>query len=528
MSKDLENERLKYVPKTPISFQSFTNLAPEKLHELTVDPEIAPSFTYLTDHNLLGFKVSPEPMSEPLTVGIVFSGGPASGGHNVATGVYDALQKINPSSRLLGFIGGPSGIIDNNWCLLDQKKIDSVRNQGGFDLLGSGRTKVETNDQFVKCKEACENNRLDGLIVVGGDDSNTNAALIADYFLANGCQTSVVGVPKTIDGDLKNQWIETSFGFDSASKTYSEIIGNVMTDAASQNKYYFFVKVMGRTASHLVLECAMQTSPNLAFIGEEVKAKEMSLASVVKQICDLVIERNKIGKRHGVILIPEGLVEFIPEFKQMIDELKGKHDASSLSTDATILFQSLPAQIQSQMFLNPDPHGNIQVSRIETERLLISLVDKALKTRDDFTGIFDAQPLFTGYEGRSCLPSNFDCDYCYTLGMGAVLLVAHKKTGMMAIVRNLSKSASKWICQGVPLASMIRLATRGGKIKPVIQQNLVDLNGPLFQEYESKRESLRLIDNYISPGPIQFYGPSHISDRVTETLKIDANKEVLT
>lgn len=525
MISNLENERLSYHPKTPTQFDSFTYLVPEALQELPVDPEIAPFFNQLKDHSLLGFINNPEGFSSALNVGIVFSGGPASGGHNVAAGIYDALQKFNPGSRLIGFIGGPAGIVANNWFILDEKKIATVRNQGGFDLLGSGRTKIETPEQLLKCKEACEKNSLDGLLIVGGDDSNTNAAILADYFLSSGCKTTIVGVPKTIDGDLKNEWIETSFGFDSASKTYSEIIGNVMTDAESQNKYYFFIKVMGRSASHLILECALQTSPNLTLISEEVKEKGTSLEHIIQSIADLVAERAEIGKYSGVILLPEGLIEFIPEFKKMIAELNGKQDALTLSQESMTFFQSLPKVIQKQLFLNPDPHGNIQVSKIETERLVIDLVEKELAKRADFTAKFNAQPLFVGYEGRSCLPSNFDSDYCYTLGMAAALLIAHKQTGVMAVVRNLHEPAADWICQGVPLLCMIHMASRGGKQKPVIHQNLVDISSPLFQIFESKRNANRLVDNYRNPGPIQFFGPPDISDRITETLKQSASKD---
>lgn len=527
MISNLENERLSYHPKTPSQFDSFTHLIPEPLETLSIDPKITPFFNQLKDHRLLGFKNDPQSFSTALNVGIVFSGGPASGGHNVAAGLFDALQKFNPASKLIGFIGGPAGIIANNWCILDEKKIATVRNQGGFDLLGSGRTKIETPEQLVKCKEACEVNSLDGLLIVGGDDSNTNAAILADYFISTGCKTTVVGVPKTIDGDLKNQWIETSFGFDSASKTYSEIIGNVMTDAESQNKYYFFVKVMGRSASHLILECDLQTSPNLTLIGEEVEEKGTSLDDIIQLIADLIVERAEIGKYSGVILIPEGLIEFIPEFKKMIGELNGKPDALSLSQESMTFFQSLPKDIQKQLFLNPDPHGNIQVSKIETERLLIDLVEKELATRTHFTAKFNAQPLFVGYEGRSCLPSNFDSNYCYTLGMGAALLIAHKQTGVMAVVRNLFQPVSSWVCQGVPLICMIHMALRNGSQKPVIHQNLVDINGSLFQLFESKRNVNRLVDNYRNPGPIQFFGPPAISDRITETLKQSAYEDII-
>lgn len=500
----MQPERLNYIPKTPECLKSLTKLTPSVIETLPIET----SFPHLKTAELLEFIPSSSELTKSLRVGIVFSGGPAAGGHNVLSGVFDAIKKINKESVLIGFMGGPSGIVDGQFCFLEKEKIDEVRNQGGFHLLGTGRTKIATEEALKKCKETCEELKLDGLVVIGGDDSNTNAAMIAEYFLASSCKTAVVGVPKTIDGDLKNRWIETSFGFDSASKTYSEIIGNVASDAISQGKYYFFIKVMGRTASHLVLECALQTSPNLALISEEIKEKNMTLDQVVGLICDLIIEREKKGKNFGVILIPEGLIEFIPECKRMIDELKGKKDTSGLSKESLAFFQSLPESIQKQLLLSPDPHGNIQVSKIEVERLIISLVQKQLKD-------INPQPLFLGYEGRCCYPSNFDCDYCYTLGMTAALLVAHKKTGYMAVIRQLSKDSASWRCQGVPLVAMIQM-----KEKPVIKQNLVDLKGPVFQYYMNKRQEDRLEDQYKNPGPIQFFGS--LADRITATLKLES------
>lgn len=519
LNRSLAEARLSYVSKTPNIFDTFLQLQPQVLESLSVRSDIAPLFPHLQNTQLIGFQAGNHSLNQALNVGIVFSGGPAAGGHNIAAGVFDALQKINPSSKLIGFLGGPAGIISNRWQLIDQKKIDAVRNQGGFDLLGSGRTKIEKDEQLLACCQTCEIHKLDGLIIVGGDDSNTNAAVLAEYFLSNGCSTAVVGVPKTIDGDLKNNWIETSFGFDSASKTYSEIIGNVMRDAASQNKYYFFIKVMGRTASHLVLECALQTRPNLALIGEEVKAKGMTLASITGDLADLVEMRAREGKFSGVILIPEGIIEFIPEFKQMIQELKGQKDAAHLTQGSSNLFHSLPVNIQKQLFLNPDPHGNIQVSKIETERLFIDLVHEELQKRGFDVNQFQPQPLFTGYEGRCCLPSNFDSSYCYSLGMTAVLLIAYKHTGMMAIVKNLKAPPEEWVVQGVSLVAMLELALKNGKEKPVIRQNLLDLSSPLFQKYAARRTSDRLFDSYQNPGPIQFYGPKEFADRITETLK---------
>lgn len=494
MKSLLEKERQNYSPKIPTLFHSLTHLNPEIIETLPVDAKIEPLFPHLKEPSLVEFKVSKDDFSRPLKIGIVFSGGPAPGGHNVACGVFDALMQFSKTSQLIGFLGGPSGIIANSFIVLDQKKMDEVRNQGGFSLLGSGRTKIETEEQFLQCKNTCESHGLDGLLIVGGDDSNTNAALLAEYFLRARLKTAVVGVPKTIDGDLKNKWIETSFGFDSASKTYSEIIGNIETDAASQGKYYFFIKIMGRTASHLLLECALQTKPNLALVSEEVKAKQWSLENVIEQIVNVIVERSKKGKNYGVILIPEGLIEFVPDFKNEASE-----------------------SLRSQFSLEKDPHGNIQVSKIETERLIIALVEKELSKRN-YSEKFSAQPLFLGYEGRSCLPSNFDCDYCYSLGLGATLLIAHNKSGMMAVINHLDQSYENWICRGVPLVSMLKFAIKSGKEKPVIEQHLVDLKGPVFQKFATNRESWKIEDHYTNPGPIQFFGPSLIADKITNTL----------
>lgn len=504
MKSIIEKERQKYVPKIPPSLRSLNCLVPEPREKLPLDSNVEPLFPHLKELRLIEFQASNEGFARHLTLGIVFSGGPASGGHNVAAGVYDAMLQFDVSSKLIGFLGGPSGIINNSFIVLDKEKIDEVRNQGGFSLLSSGRTKIETQEQFFQCKTTCESQKLDGLIIVGGDDSNTNAALLAEYFLQTGCKTAVVGVPKTIDGDLKNQWVETSFGFDSASKTYSEIIGNIEADAASQGKYYFFIKIMGRTASHLLLECALQTRPNFAIISEEAKANAWTLEFIIDQIANLIIDRAAQGKNHGVVLIPEGLIEFVPEFKKLIEGSNEK-------------IETLPENIQAQFFLEKDPHGNIQVSKIETEKLLIALVSKAL-SKKNYSGNFSAQPLFLGYEGRSCLPSNFDCDYCYSLGLSATLLIAHNKTGMMAIIKQLNQSTENWVCCGVPLAAMLKLTLKNGKQKPVIEQHLVDLNGPLYKRFESNRELWKLKDHYTNPGPIQFFGPSEIKDKITLTL----------
>ena len=491
----LKDERLKYEPITPPQLKELSQLTVDPKESISIDPEIAKHFSQLKN-SLLHFKKGQTDL-RPLKVGVLLSGGPAAGGHNVIAGLFDGLQKLHTGSQLVGFLNGPSGLIDNKYQTLNGQQIASYRNQGGFNLLGTGRTKIETEEQFAKSRATIEAHQLDGLVIVGGDDSNTNAAHLAQYILTHNVKTTVVGVPKTIDGDLKNRWIEVSFGFDSAAKTYSEIISNTLQDALSQRKHYFFIKVMGRTASHLVLECALQTQPNLALISEEVQTEKWTLAQVVEHLVDLIVERSKAGKNFGGILIPEGIIEFIPL------------DQEALS--------SLPEFVQRQLSLERDPHGNLQVSQIETERLLIELVKEALKKRTDYKSTFSAQPLFCGYEGRSCLPSNFDCNYCYNLGLTAALLVQNKATGYMACLSNLNAHPSHWQPQGIPLLAMMELR----KGKTVVHKELVNLQSAPFQTLKSHRQSWRLEDQYQVPGPIQFFGPTAITDQVTKTLKLE-------
>lgn len=487
-----------------------------------------------------------------LKIGFVFSGGQAAGGHNVASGLFDALKKMNVKSQLFGFLDGPKGIIENKYKEITAEILDPYRNQGGFDLIGSGRTKIETDEQFAASADTVSKLKLDGLVIIGGDDSNTNAALLAEYFLNKGVQTKVVGVPKTIDGDLQNEYVEMSFGFDSATKTYSEIIGNILVDVLSAKKYTFFIKLMGRTASHIALECALKTHANLTLIGEEIEAQKLTLKDITKEIVDLIVERTKIGKDYAVILIPEGLIEFIPECKILIKELNtllapdqshAKHLESigdkreKISYVATLLskasqqcFQSLPENIQMQLLLDRDPHGNVQVSKIDTERLFIEMVQNELKSHQSENKHkikFSPQSLFCGYEGRACMPSNFDSQYCYALGHVAALLIDGGATGYMCCIQKLNHPINQWEISGIPLVSMIHLEERHGKSKPVIKKALVDLNGEHFALFKQMRTQWRLKDDYINPGPIQFFGPNDLINSTPLTLTEGRSKIML-
>lgn len=481
---------------------------------------------------LLTLTKGPKTPHEPLKVGVVLSGGQAPGGHNVIAGLFNGLKKLHKNSELIGFLGGPAGIIENRWKTIDESLVRHYMNQGGFDMIGSGRTKIETPEQFKAALETVKKNKLNGLVVIGGDDSNTNAALLAEYFLSEKVSCAVVGVPKTIDGDLKNEQIEISFGFDSATKTYAEIIGNLAKDALSQKKYFFVVKVMGRSASHVALECALKTHPNLTLIGEEILARKLTLSELVLEIADLISGRAKAGKNYGVILIPEGLIEFIPEFNKLIKELNAIMNSekgpsadisqveSSLTPDSKACFSQLPREIQTQLVLDRDPHGNVQVSKIESDRLIIELLKKELKKRD--SGIkFNPQGLFLGYEGRSCFPSNFDCSYTYALGLVSALLIEAQASGYMACLQNLHLPVEKWQAKGIPLLSMMTMEERSGKLKPVIEKKLVDLRSAPFKSFLEKRKEWELDDHYLMPGPIQFFGPKEITDDISETLKLE-------
>jgi pyrophosphate--fructose-6-phosphate 1-phosphotransferase len=536
MATILEKLRVQFTPRLPDILQSVQTLVPARgghIRELGGEEgELAARFSKLLGQHPLHFKegksINP---TKPLRVGVVLSGGQAAGGHNVIIGLFDALKKLNSSSQLFGFLDGPSGIIKNKHRELNAEELHRYRNTGGFDLLGSGRTKIETPEQFAASLETVRHLKLDGLVIIGGDDSNTNAALLAQYFLENQCATTVVGVPKTIDGDLKNQFIEISFGFDTACKTYSEIIGNIMRDTLSAKKYWYFAKLMGRSASHVTLEVALQTHPNLAWIGEEIQEKRLTLADLVNEAADLIIRRSEKGKDYGIVLIPEGIIEFIPELKQLIKELnvilaKGKKDIAeiekALTSPSKQSFEWIPDRVREQLLFDRDPHGNVQVSKIETERLFITMVEQELKRRN-FKGKFAAQPLFLGYEGRAPFPSNFDCQYCYALGQTAALLVNEKATGYISCVRNLTEPVEDWTVGGVPLIAMIHQEERNGKIVPVIEKALVDLDGPVFAAFEKVRDHWKLADEYRFTGPIQFWGPTEITD--VTTLTLDYEKE---
>lgn len=481
-------------------------------------------------------------------LGVVLSGGQAPGGHNVLAGLFDALKKANPKNKLIGFLGGPSGILENKWVEITAGMVGPYRNTGGFDMIQSGRTKIDTPEQLAAAKQTMEQtvgkNRLDGLVVVGGDDSNTNAAVLAEYFKTHGLPVGVIGVPKTIDGDLKNDDIEASFGFDTATKIYAELVGNICRDVLSARKYWHFIRLMGRSASHITLEVSLKTRPNLTLIGEEVLAKKMTLAQVVDQIAQAVARRAEAKKNYGVVLVPEGLIEFIPEMKELISALNDTLAAqeprlASLSTfdekravvaealpaPLSSLLHSLPQGIQAQLMLDRDPHGNVQVSQIETEKLLVEMVKArlvSLKVGGAYAGKFAAITHFFGYEGRCGAPSNFDATYCYALGFNAAVLALNGLTGYLSSIKNLTKPAAQWVPGGVPLTMMMNLERRKGKEKPVIQKALVKLDGAPFRALEKIRESLVLEDAYVYPGPIQYFGPASVTDLTTQTLQLES------
>ena len=483
-------------------------------------------------------------VARKLTVGVILSGGQAPGGHNVISGLYDSLKAINPENVLIGFKGGPSGLLDNDFIIFDDEYINAYRNTGGFDIIGSGRTKLETQEQFAIVVENCKNHGVNALVIIGGDDSNTNAAVLAEYCAAHNTGIQVIGCPKTIDGDLKNEDIECSFGFDTATKTYSELIGNIARDANSAKKYWHFIKVMGRSASHVALECALETQPNICLIGEEVAAKKMSLAQITDYIADSVAARAAKGWNFGIAIIPEGIVEFVPEFSVLIAEINellagAKADAfnalpsweekyafikNGLTEASFAVFAILPQAIQQQLFLERDPHGNVQVSLIESEKLFSEMVKENLAARKaagTYKGKFGAQHHFFGYEGRCAFPSNFDADYCYSLGYNAAMLIQYGCTGYLSKVSNLSKPAEEWVAGGMPITKMMNIERRHGADKPVIRKALVELDGAPFQFFAENRETWAVETAYLYPGAIQYYGPSEVCDITTRTLALE-------
>ena len=481
----------------------------------------------------------------PMNVGVILSGGQAPGGHNVISGLFDGIKKLNPANKLYGFILGPGGLVDHNYMELTADIIDEYRNTGGFDIIGSGRTKLEKEEQFEKGYEILKELGIKALVIIGGDDSNTNACVLAEYYAAKNYGVQVIGCPKTIDGDLKNDMIETSFGFDTACKTYSEVIGNIERDCNSARKYWHFIKLMGRSASHIALECALQTQPNICIISEEVEAKNMSLDDIVTYIAQVVADRAAAGNNFGTVLIPEGLIEFIPAMKRLIAELNDflaangeefnsikrskqrEYIISKLSPENAAIYASLPEGVARQLSLDRDPHGNVQVSLIETEKLLSEMVATKLATWKEegkFVGKFAAQHHFFGYEGRCAAPSNFDADYCYSLGYTASMLIANGKTGYMSSVRNTTAPAAEWIAGGVPITMMMNMERRHGEMKPVIQKALVKLDGAPFKAFAAARDTWAKETAYVYPGPIQYFGPTEVCDQPTKTLQYEQAK----
>jgi pyrophosphate--fructose-6-phosphate 1-phosphotransferase len=481
--------------------------------------------------------------SKRINVGVVLSGGQAPGGHNVISGLYDAIKAANKDSKLIGFLGGPSGILENRTKEFTDDFIDEYRNTGGFDIIGSGRTKLESEAQFAVCADVCHRHDISALVIIGGDDSNTNAAVLAEYFLQTDAGIAVVGCPKTIDGDLKNEFIEISFGFDTATKTYSELIGNLMRDANSSKKYWHFIKLMGRSASHIALECALQTQPNACLISEEIEANGTSLLEIVDYLADIIAKRAEKGLDYGIILIPEGVVEFIPEVKALISELNTllakeaeaygeltswedqySFVAERLGKQTAQAFASLPVDIQKQLLMDRDPHGNVQVSRIETEKMLIQMVDTrlaAMKKVGSYKGKFTGLNHFFGYEGRCAFPSNFDADYCYSLGYNAYLLLANGCSGYLSSVTNLTAKANEWQAGGIPITMMMNMERRHGEMKPVIKKALVELDGAPFTYFADHRAAWALETSFVFPGAIQYFGPSEVCDATTRTLQLE-------
>ena len=539
----LQKERAAYQPKLPKALQGAVKVK-EGAPTQSVDnqEDIKKLFPNTYGMPLVEFVPGEEKLSKAFNVGVILSGGQAPGGHNVISGLFDEIKKLNPENRLYGFLMGPGGLVDHKYIEITADFLDEYRNTGGFDMIGSGRTKLEKIDQFEKGLEIIRELNINAIVIIGGDDSNTNACVLAEYYAAKNYGVQVIGCPKTIDGDLKNEQIETSFGFDTACKTYAEVIGNIERDCNSARKYWHFVKLMGRSASHIALECALQTQPNICLISEEIEANDLSLNDIVEQIATTVAYRASQGNNFGVVLIPEGLIEFIPAIGRLIQELNdllAAHgaDYKDLDKDAQrqyilahlseankATFETLPEGVARQLSLDRDPHGNVQVSLIETEKLISEMVAAKLaewKKEGKYDGKFAAQHHFFGYEGRCAAPSNFDADYCYALGTSAAQLIANGKTGYMAIVKNTTAGTDEWKAGGVPITMMMNMEKRNGEMKPVIRKALVDLEGKPFKTFAAQRDKWAKETCYVYPGPIQYWGPSVVCDQTTKTLALE-------
>lgn len=547
----LQRARYAYQPKLPaILKKNITGIVPvfgESTDAATDADAIKALFPHTYGMSRITFaEGGNKEIARKRNVGVILSGGQAPGGHNVISGLFDAMKAANPDNTLYGFKGGPSGILEDSYTIITSEFLEPFRNTGGFDIIGSGRTKLETEEQFEVCAQVCKKHDITALVIIGGDDSNTNAAVLAEYFLAKNYGIQVIGCPKTIDGDLKNEFIEISFGFDTATKTYSELIGNIERDANSAKKYWHFIKLMGRSASHVTLECALETQPNICLIGEEVEQKKQSLASIVEYIVEAVNNRAKDGNNFGVALIPEGLIEFVPEFKKLIAEINNLlaeeeqafnaiADSNSrvafvterLSEASKKVFVILPEEIKKQLLMDRDPHGNVQVSRVETDKLLALMVEarlKELKAQGLYKGKFSALTHFFGYEGRCAFPTNFDADYCYSLGYNAFCLIGSGVSGYLSSVTNLTAPADQWQAGGIPITMMMNMEIRHGQKKPVIKKALVELDGKPFTYFVAHRDEWARKACFTFPGAVQYFGPSEVCDRTTVTLALEQSK----
>lgn len=539
----LQKERAAYLPKLPMALRGAVKVKEGKpTHSVDNQDEIKKLFPNTYGLPLISFEPGETMLRKRVNVGVILSGGQAPGGHNVISGLFDRLKQLDPDNRLYGFLMGPSGLVDHNYKEITADFVEQFRNTGGFDMIGSGRTKLEEVDQFEKGMEIIRKLDIQALVIIGGDDSNTNACMLAEYYAAKKYGVQVIGCPKTIDGDMKNDQVETSFGFDTAAKTYSELIGNISRDCNSARKYWHFIKLMGRSASHIALECALQTHPNICLISEEIQQKDLSLNDIVEYIATIVAHRAAQGNNFGVVLVPEGLIEFIPaigrliqdlndllatngdEYRDLDEEAQWTYILGHLKGKNRATFATLPKEVALQLSLDRDPHGNVPVSLIETEKLLSDMVGVKLaewKKEGRFVGKYAAQHHFFGYEGRCAAPSNFDADYCYALGTSAAMLIACDKTGYMALVKHLTEKSEDWVPGGVPLTMMMNMERRNGKLNPVIRKALVNLNGRPFQAFAARREEWARKTCYLYPGPVQYWGPSDVCDQTTLTLRLD-------